>query len=408
MLHNPIELRKTLKFRKKMLSNYKERIISKICNKNGISAYHLKIIAIFAMTLDHVGQILLFPPYATVLRSIGRIAFPIFCFLIAEGFIHTKNRIKYILRITITAVLAEPIIDRCFYGKYIYWESQSVMVLFSIALAVLMLEDVVKRKIESILYRYLFSSVFFGTGVILTFVLRTEYGVLGFLMIIASYFFRNDKPVLIASLLACNFLYLNPIQCFGCFSCIFIAIYNGKRGKKMGYWPYLYYPLHIALIYSLSIVVLSGGVEKKANDSNGSNIVDQQSGDNDYSSIYVDEEIIESIGIVPESLVENYSEIFLSASEMAVLYIDSDDVALSKGKKEIHIKANIEKLDSGTISIGILKNGKIVIDSKIRSQKVDLSMPVEDISDNTYIVIVNESKKEVTISDCSVSIEETR
>ena len=71
----------------------------------GLNGFHLKLIAVCTMFIDHMGDTLF--PGVMWLRCIGRVAFPIFCFLIAEGCVHTHDRKKYALRLFVFAVLSE-------------------------------------------------------------------------------------------------------------------------------------------------------------------------------------------------------------------------------------------------------------------------------------------------------------
>ena len=79
-------------------------------NLKKISGYHLKYIALFSMFLDHIGVIgkaFLSKNVYFLLRAVGRLSFPLFCFILAEGFFHTKNRKKYQQRLFIFALLSE-------------------------------------------------------------------------------------------------------------------------------------------------------------------------------------------------------------------------------------------------------------------------------------------------------------
>jgi len=91
-------------------------------NKFKLTSTDLKIIAIITMLIDHIGAVLL--DTSTIeyfaCRIIGRLSFPIFCFLIIEGFTHTKNNKKYLLRLFIFAIISEIPFDLVFFNKFIY------------------------------------------------------------------------------------------------------------------------------------------------------------------------------------------------------------------------------------------------------------------------------------------------
>ena len=86
--------------------------------------FTLKMIAIISMLTDHVGCILF--PDELIFRAIGRIAFPIFCFLVVEGFFHTRNTWNYLMRLCIFAILSEIPFDLAFFGKVFYLQKQNV------------------------------------------------------------------------------------------------------------------------------------------------------------------------------------------------------------------------------------------------------------------------------------------
>ena len=106
-------------------------------NKKGLTGSTLKIIAMIAMLIDHIGAAVLvrvirstgdmslYEGY-TILRKIGRIAFPIFCFLLVEGFIHSSDKKKYALRLGIFALLSEVPFDLAFQSKVVGFEYQNV------------------------------------------------------------------------------------------------------------------------------------------------------------------------------------------------------------------------------------------------------------------------------------------
>ena len=80
----------------------------------GLSTFQLKWIAIITMLIDHIGAVLF--PYELGYRIIGRIAFPIFCFLIVEGFSHTRDVRRYMVRLGIFALISELPYDLAFHG----------------------------------------------------------------------------------------------------------------------------------------------------------------------------------------------------------------------------------------------------------------------------------------------------
>ena len=100
-----------------------------------LDSFQLKWIAIITMLIDHVGAI--FFPGNLVFRYVGRIAFPIFCFQLVEGFFHTRNIEKYMLRLGIFAIISEIPYDLAFRGNILDFEHQNVF--FTLFLGILML-----------------------------------------------------------------------------------------------------------------------------------------------------------------------------------------------------------------------------------------------------------------------------
>ncbi len=99
-----------------------------------MNSFHLKMIAIITMLIDHTAAVLI--PSNTVLwlvmRCIGRLAFPIFVFLLVEGFYHTRDVKKYLLRMGAFALLSEIPFDLAFYGKVLEFTHQNIFLPYSL------------------------------------------------------------------------------------------------------------------------------------------------------------------------------------------------------------------------------------------------------------------------------------
>lgn len=100
------------------------------------NSFHLKLIAVITMTIDHIGAVLM-PQYG-FLRIIGRIAFPIYCFMLVNGFFYTKNIRKYIGRMLIFAIISEPFFDWAIFGKIYVKSYQNIY--FTLLTGLIMLE----------------------------------------------------------------------------------------------------------------------------------------------------------------------------------------------------------------------------------------------------------------------------
>ena len=212
-----------------------------------LTGFNLKIIAIISMTIDHIGSILF--PNLIILRIIGRIAFPIFAYLIAEGYFYTKNKYKYMLRLLIFAIISQ----------VPYWLalglSFNILFTFLLALSILKLEEILPRKIE-----FIPCSLF-----ILSLAFFCDWSIFGVLYILAFYKFRENLNKQLASFIIIslikfffwqfiNGLIIQNLIQLGVFLAIpFLFLYNGKRGRNLKYLFYIYYPLHIFVLWLLSI-----------------------------------------------------------------------------------------------------------------------------------------------------------
>lgn len=202
----------------------------------------LKIIACITMLIDHIGVV--FFPKIYIFRLIGRISFPIFAFMIAEGFFHTKNVKKYLIRLGVFALLSEIPYDLAFSGKLIDLNSQNIFFTLTIALAGISLYDK---------YRYIDInkanvSVFILS--LVAFICKTDYDFFGVLIIFGFYLYRGNfikisLNLLFYSLLMCRF---NFLQLADLLSLIFIYNYNNQKGYNLKLLFYGFYPVHLILI----------------------------------------------------------------------------------------------------------------------------------------------------------------
>lgn len=193
------------------------------------------------MVIDHVGAI--FFPEEWTFRYIGRAAFPIFCFLLTEGVHYTHDIRRYMLRLGIFAVISEVPYDLAFHGEILEFEGQNVF--FTLFLGVMLLYLLEKGGEWPI--KVLEVLVFMWVAV----VLKTDYSFKGILLISMFYFLREYRWARLAGGALWNFLWNNPIQEYGIFSVIPLALYNGERGRSMKYFFYVFYPLHLMILFML-------------------------------------------------------------------------------------------------------------------------------------------------------------
>ncbi len=192
------------------------------------------------MVTDHAGHTLF--PGKEWMRCVGRLAFPIYCFLLTEGFKHTRNVFKYMGRLLLFGFISEVPYDLINSGKAFDPSSQNVY--FTLFLGVLMM-FLIERSNDITLKALALVSVMLCAET-----LHVTYSFRGIYMILSFYLFK-DFPLLAGlNFLAANIrLYRTKIQYYGGFALIPVFLYNGKKGPAMKYFFYLFYPLHLILIY---------------------------------------------------------------------------------------------------------------------------------------------------------------
>lgn len=225
-----------------------------------MSGYTLKLIAIFTMLIDHMTAVLvpMDHPFYLIGRIIGRLAFPIFCFLIVEGLLHTKNINKYLLRLLIFAFISEIPFDLAFYepglnNDHIYHQN-IYFTLFIGLLVIAIIHNLDKYFKTKKVNKYNVSQIALSvlvllTGCLVALLLYTDYSFVGILMIWGFYKFKNNPTMLIVCMILLNSLY-GLEQMFAMLSLFLIKRYNGQRGPKINKFIfYGFYPTHLLILY---------------------------------------------------------------------------------------------------------------------------------------------------------------
>ena len=224
--------------------------------KLGINATTLKIIGMIAMTIDHIGYFLL--PQIEVFRMIGRIAYPIFAYMITEGCRYTRNKAKYLLSVLSVGCV-------CSVVSYIAERSlyQSIFITFACSIALIFVLDKAAAdsnrhlgKLLWVLLAMLLTLLYFCLfGIQLIPGLETDYGFYGVLTPVLIRYGRNKNEKLLALTVGLCLIAIGgmPSQLFSLAAVGILAFYNGKRGKHDMKWLfYGYYPFHIVLLYAIS------------------------------------------------------------------------------------------------------------------------------------------------------------
>lgn len=303
----------------------------RIIQKPGLTAQAIKVIAILSMLLDHIGYAVLIRVPAmsdihstvntvySILRLLGRPAFPIYCFMLVEGIMHTRSPLKYASRMLLFAVLSEVPFDLAFYGQPFWKDHQNVY--WTLLLGVLMLwvfrildekgtgiipaavlkpavlilvpastvwyvRRVISRKVYTAMFppvvlyvgagvlmliviylfiNYIYSKdsertalilcadlIIMSAAAMLADLLKMDYKAAGIVAIAAMYMVRkNDVDRIIAGGVVLT-LMSHPIEIATVLAIPFISRYNHERGHGMKYLFYLFYPVHLLILYLIA------------------------------------------------------------------------------------------------------------------------------------------------------------
>lgn len=241
-----------------------------------MSTFVLKLIACVTMFIDHYTAVFIpqtlrmvkifgvrrqFPVRYLTGRMIGRIAFPIYCFLLVEGFFHTRDRRKYMARMAIFALISELPFDLVFQvkGEQIriekLMEHQNVMVTLLLGLILMYVYEWIKMKYftQPLIFNTLGVFAIVGIGMAAS-LLKTDYGMGGVLLIMVFYLFRGKKPWLFAGTTVVMAFFIGRIELVGLVAFLPIFLYNGKRGPNVKYAFYAFYPAHLLLLWLFAYV----------------------------------------------------------------------------------------------------------------------------------------------------------
>lgn len=224
--------------------------------KKMLSQEMLKTIACISMLIDHIGSLFI---KGYTLRIIGRIAFPIYCFLLAEGVYYTKKPGKYALRLAIGALLSELAFDYAFRSGFT-WAKQSVMITLLVGF---LAAEVIKNTENSMLKIAVTACAFaFANWA------KTDYRGYGVLLIVlfsqsrGNLFLQTVSLTMVAWMM--NSLripvlgYTIPIEMFALLAMIPIALYSGEKqtNSKVVQWGfYLFYPLHLTILCLVRAII---------------------------------------------------------------------------------------------------------------------------------------------------------
>ena len=237
--------------------------------KKGISGAALKWIAIVSMLVDHFACVFFYGNYVnqnngflngcfggneqafvqtySILREIGRLAFPIFCFLLVQGALHTTSRRNYLGRMLVFCFISEIPFDLALHGSVFTLKYQNVFFTLWIGLFLLFtmewLEQNEKRWLQ---WPAIFAAIFLAEA------LRTDYGGHGIVLIVVFYLLRYAEKwrILLGSFYEIFIMGIGEAAAALAF--IPMHFYNGTKGRSMKYFFYAFYPLHLLVLYLIN------------------------------------------------------------------------------------------------------------------------------------------------------------
>ena len=226
--------------------------------KKGLNSNLIKILALLFMTIDHVGVVIF--PHLEILRIIGRLSFPLFAFTVAEGCYYTRNKLLRFLMIFLIGASCQ-LVFYLYSGELL----QNILLTFSLSMAMIYAYQYFlnKKNVFSILL-FLASIVFvyFMTNILPNIIpkrgFRFDYGFSGAVLPLLIYLFRDARLKFVATAVGVLLLALSlgDTQWYGLLALIILAFYDGTKGKlKIKYLFYVYYPLHLLVIYGISMLM---------------------------------------------------------------------------------------------------------------------------------------------------------
>lgn len=238
-----------------------------------LSGNALKIIAAACMLIDHIG--FLFFPFDMVWRAIGRLAFPIFAFMIAEGCRYTRNKIKHFFLLFSLAVICQLVyyfVDGSLYMSVLVTFSISTLLIYALQAAQSAL--IKKRYLFGTLFAFLFAGLIAGTYFLNRYV-EIDGGFWGCLLpVFPALIDFKQIPALakrktlefylrvlawVIGLIPFTIFLSNVLSVQWC--CLFaiplLCCYSGDRGKyKLKYFFYIFYPAHLAILYGIDMLIM--------------------------------------------------------------------------------------------------------------------------------------------------------
>jgi len=247
-----------------------------------MTVFYLKIIAAVTMLVDHFGAAVFSHVVETqaqmatydMMRSIGRIAFPIYAYLVAQGCLHTKSIGRYMLRLMLLAVVSEVVYDIAFYeqvGGISFLRNTNIFFTLFLGVAAIALYEQVKNRLPETAWRMYVAPIAAVPPMVAAWLLTSDYGFVGVLLIFAIYIAQPQSRAMrgVTMTLALCLIYfpvilttqgwmLNTHYMFSLVAVLCVLAYNGRPGRntaavKWGF--YFFYPVHLAALIVVRMVL---------------------------------------------------------------------------------------------------------------------------------------------------------
>lgn len=223
-----------------------------------INGVQLKCIAFASMFIDHFNKAIITPfltgsgplnVITAIFDILGRIAFPIFCFCIVEGFFKTKSRWKYLRNLFIFAIISELPYDMFQSAVFINTRSQNILWGLALGLFTIMIIDKLKVKIKKRPVWIFVSIIIVALSSLGSMLISSDYEYYAIIIIYIYYLFY-DKILLASGL---GFLVIIK-EIYAILGFATVLLYNGEKGKQNKIFNYLFYPVHLLILGIIRMV----------------------------------------------------------------------------------------------------------------------------------------------------------
>lgn len=232
--------------------------MEKIKNLKGINGAQLKYIAFASMFIDHFNKAIITPfltgtgpmvIITTIFDILGRIAFPIFAFMVVEGFFKTKSQWKYLRNLLFFAVISEIPYDMFQSAEFVNTWSQNILWGLALGLFTIMVIDKLKDYIKKRPLWVFVSLLLVALSSLGSMLISSDYEYYAIIIIYLYYIFYDKR------LLASGLGYLVIIkEIYAILGFATVLLYNGEKGKQNKIFNYLFYPVHLLIFGIIRMV----------------------------------------------------------------------------------------------------------------------------------------------------------